>query len=107
MKEIATISGNVCFLPSDNGKVIPMDEVILIYSEPVYGADLSGVTKERGVGSFRFSGTAKALRQLAKGLEELADEAEQDLAAFIETIRTTPAAIATTTGTAPLPEKKD
>lgn len=100
MREIATVSGNVCFLPTGDGEVKPTVEVILIYSEPIYVADLSGVTKARGVDSFRFVGTAKALRQLAKSLNNLADEAEQDLAAFVETIRTTPAATAAS-------EKKD
>ena len=78
MKEIISMSANFLAAWSDEKKLIPRVEIILITSEPKYGIDMTGeTTRQRVTDQYRFTSSPGALRELAKRLQGLADEVEE------------------------------
>ena len=77
MKELLGHASNLILAPDLEAppKVKARVELIVICSEPVFGYGLEGMTRSREVSSFRVLAGHKALREMAKRLIELADEA--------------------------------
>lgn len=75
MKELAGNSSNIALIELEPGKLTATVEVILLLSEPIYKADVSGFLKTRSLETLRFNTSAKGLRELSKCLGELAEDA--------------------------------
>lgn len=78
MKELLGHASNLILAPDLDAppKVKARIELVLICSEPVYGYGLEGLTRDREVSTMRVLAVHKALRETARRLIELADEAE-------------------------------
>lgn len=77
MKELLTISSNFTAAWTQDNKLLPRVEVILVMSEPSYTVDAVGeVVSQRETSQVRFSASPKVLRKLAEAMTKLADEAE-------------------------------
>ena len=77
MMEILTISSNLCAAFTDDGKIIPKAEVILILSEPTYSVDAAGeVVKRRETSTVRFFASPETLKKLAACFLTLSGESE-------------------------------
>lgn len=61
----------------DGQRLAAFPEIIVIVSEPKYGADVGGLKKTRQVSEFRFATTTSGLREFAKILLEYADDADE------------------------------
>lgn len=71
-------SANLCFVESDDGKPIPLAELIIVFSEPAYSIDMSGsIVRQRTVDNFRISIGIAGARKLGEILSDLADEMER------------------------------
>lgn len=77
MKELLTISSNFLAAWTEEKKLLPQVEVILVMSEPSYSVDAVGeVVRQRETSQVRFSASPKVLRKLSEAMTKLADEAE-------------------------------
>lgn len=77
MKEIAGTARNLMFSVDQAGHVIPMVEVILVVSEPVFRPDGGGgLARLRESETIRFSTSADGLRAVARDFGAWADEIE-------------------------------
>lgn len=78
MKELLGHASNLILAPDleTPRKVKARVELVLICSEPVFGYGLEGITRDREVSTMRLLAGHKALRETAKQLMKLADEAE-------------------------------
>ena len=77
MKELLTMASNVFAAVSEEGKLIPRGEVVLVLSEPVYQVEPGGeVLRRRELSQVRFVSGPGALRKLADSLNLLANQAE-------------------------------
>lgn len=77
MKELLTISSNFLAAWTEEKKLLPQVEVILVMSEPAYSVDAVGeVVCQRETSQVRFSASPKVLRKLSEAMTKLADEAE-------------------------------
>lgn len=78
MKELLGHASNLILAPDLEAppKVKARVELVLICSEPVFGYGLEGLTRDREVSTMRVLAGHKALRDTAKKLLQLADEAE-------------------------------
>ena len=77
MKELLTISSNFFAAWTEEKKLMPQVEVILVMSEPSYSVDAVGeVVRQRETSQVRFSASPKVLRKLADVMTKLSDEAE-------------------------------
>jgi len=77
MKELLTISSNFLGAWTEEKKLLPQVEVILVMSEPSYSVDAVGeVVRQRETSQVRFSVSPKVLRKLSEAMTKLADEAE-------------------------------
>lgn len=77
MNELIGHSANVMLAQTNNGNLLATVEIVLLVSEPKYQSDPSGFVKTRSVTDIRFAVGANGLRALARGLEELANDAEE------------------------------
>lgn len=78
MKELLGTACNPFLVPTPQGHLMPMVEVVFLVSEVVYGFDATGSsTKARDVTTVRFQGCPAALRDAAKSLIEYADKTEE------------------------------
>ena len=78
MKELLTLSSNFLAAWTEEKKLLPQVEVILVMSEPSYSVDAVGeVVRQRETSQVRFLATPKALRKLSAAMAALADEAEK------------------------------
>lgn len=76
MKELLNVSSNSSVVERD-GAAVGLVEVVLTFSEPRWRVDeAGGVYKQRETMDFRFGGTPRALREFAKLLNGVADDAE-------------------------------
>lgn len=77
MKELLTISSNFMGAWTEDKKLLPQVEVILVMSEPSYTVDAVGeVVRQRETSQCRFSASPKVLYKLAEAMTKLAAEAE-------------------------------
>jgi hypothetical protein len=77
MKELLTISSNFMGAWTEDKKLLPQVEVILVLSEPAYTVDAVGeVVRQRETSQCRFSASPKMLYKLADVLTKLGAEAE-------------------------------
>ena len=77
MNELIGHSANVMLAETAKGKLIATVELVLLVSEPKYQSDPTGFVKTRSITDIRFATGAKGLRELAKELGDLADDAEE------------------------------
>lgn len=78
MKELVAHASNLLLVPKLDAapQVKAQIELILICSEPTYSYDLDGLARGRSVSDMRVLCGHRALREMAKKLIDLADEAE-------------------------------
>lgn len=78
MKELLAHASNLILAPDEATppKVKARLELVFICSEPVWGFGVEGLSNRREVSDFRLLVGHKALRDTAKSLLKLADEAE-------------------------------
>lgn len=81
MKEYAGYAAN-CFLVPADQELIPRVELVLLVAEPSYEAEPGGIGRRRGLSELRLSIGPKGLRELAKELVSLADDADRQAARF-------------------------
>jgi hypothetical protein len=62
---------------TNKGRLTATVELVFLVIEPKYQTDLTGFVKTRSITDIRLATNAKGLRNIAKGLGELADEAEE------------------------------
>ena len=75
MKEFEAIASNVILAPQNNGTLRALMEMSFIYSEPEYERDeAKGFIRSRVVGQFRICMNSDALRLLASGALEHAEQ---------------------------------
>ena len=79
MNELSSISSNLLVIYDEQGHLIPQAEVVLIMTEPAYRIDAGGVVKTREVVATRFAASPAHLRQIAKAMLNIADQAEEAL----------------------------
>lgn len=78
MKELLTIGSNFIGRWTEEKKLEPQVEIILLLSEPVYSVDPSGeVMRQREMSQARFVASPKTMRKLATALQELAEQVEE------------------------------
>jgi hypothetical protein len=77
MKELLTISSNFLAAWTEEKKLLPRVEIILVMSEPSYSVDAVGdVVRQRETSQVRFTASPSATRKLSDAMKKLADEAE-------------------------------
>lgn len=77
MKELLTVNANFCAWWTEDKKLLPKIEVILVMSEPSYSVDAVGeMVCQRKVSQVRFSASPIVLRKMSETLTKLADESE-------------------------------
>ena len=85
MKEPASLAANYYAYIDRAGKLHPQAEVALVLAEPQYRVDLGGdMIRERKTETTRFAASPDGLRQMAKRLEEFAEDLETDFEKAIE-----------------------
>lgn len=77
MKELLTVAFNFAAAWTEDGKMIPWVEVVVVTSEPVYSVDGAGdVVRNRETSQFRFLADPQGLRKIAEGMVKVSEEAE-------------------------------
>lgn len=77
MKELLTISANFSAVWTEEKKLLPQVEIVLVLSEPTYTVDAAGeVVSHRETSATRFAASPRMLRKMSDTLEKLAAEAE-------------------------------
>lgn len=77
MNELIGHTANVMLAETNKGRLTATVELVFLVSEPKYQADMTGFVKTRSTTDVRFATSAQGLRNMAKELGELADEAEE------------------------------
>ena len=78
MKELATINANIFGVLCDDNTVLPMVEIALIMTEPVYELDAERkFVKRREMTTFRFTASPDAIHVAASELKKLAELAAE------------------------------
>lgn len=76
-KELSGIATNMMMLPAQEGAFEARVEVVIVYSEPEYQADMDGYIRRRKCSDFRFLASAAGLRKVASLMLEEADKADE------------------------------
>jgi len=79
MKELICIGSNNLATFTEEGKLVPQCEIILILDEPAYKVEGDQLVPHREESQTRFTASTRTLRKLAAKLVHLADEAEAQL----------------------------
>ena len=78
MKELLTVTANICASFNDDKTLVPQVEIAIVMSEPTYRVDAVGeVIRQREISQCRFVASPATLLKLSKLFSEFASEAEQ------------------------------
>lgn len=87
MKELICTASNIAaIIDSENGKLLPQAEVVIITSEAVYRRDEAtrDLTRQRHTFEFRFVASPAALRGLATAMLDTAEHTETALSRALD-----------------------
>lgn len=76
MKELTGFAMNVLGRQAEDGRLVPVAEVILIATEPQYRLTIDGMVRDRLAETVRVVADVKQLRRLSDALGEYANELE-------------------------------